>query len=93
MSAELGNGLTPTQIKEKPQVKWDAIDGVYYTLIMIDPDMPSRLKVKPSGLERMSTLKYRELRQWTVMNIPGDSVERGNPTRCTKSFRFFRFLN
>lgn len=56
----LGNVLTPTQTKEKPQVMWPAERGVYYTLVKTDPDVPSR--ENPS---------LREIRHWTVINIPG----------------------
>lgn len=66
MIADKGNELTPTQVKQQPKVEWDANDETYYTLIMTDPDAPSR--VDP---------KFREFRHWLVVNIPGDDVAQG----------------
>lgn len=37
-----GNVLTPTQVKEQPEVKWNAGKDDYYTLAMVDPDAKSR---------------------------------------------------
>lgn len=62
----LGNILTPTQAKNKPQVVWPAEKDAYYTLVKTDPDAPSR--ENPS---------YREFCHWIVMNIPGSAVEKG----------------
>lgn len=31
---EAGNVLTPTQVKDQPQVKWEAKKGAFYTLLM-----------------------------------------------------------
>ena len=39
---------------------WPTEDGAYYTLVMIDPDAPSRKD--PS---------FGECKHWLVMNIPG----------------------
>lgn len=41
---ELGNILTPTQVKDAPEIKFDAESGFYYTLLLTDPDAPSRKK-------------------------------------------------
>lgn len=38
----MGNELTPTEVKLQPTVKWDFEDNVHYTLVMVDPDAPSR---------------------------------------------------
>lgn len=35
MKVDFGKELTPTQVKDKPQVTWDAEKGVYYTLMMV----------------------------------------------------------
>ncbi|KAF0991114.1 hypothetical protein HZS_4891 [Henneguya salminicola] len=61
-----GKELTPTQVKEKPHVTWDAEEGKLYTLIMTDPDAPSR-----------NDPKYREWFHWVVVNIPGNDVSKG----------------
>lgn len=44
--AELGNTLTPTQVKHAPAVSWAAEPDGLYTLVMTDPDSPSRADPK-----------------------------------------------
>lgn len=39
VSVNLGNVLTPTQVKDQPTVSWEAEDGAFYTLCMTDPDV------------------------------------------------------
>lgn len=34
LKVEIGKELTPTQVKDKPQVQWDADADAYYTLCM-----------------------------------------------------------
>uniref|UniRef100_A0A915PU65 Uncharacterized protein n=1 Tax=Setaria digitata TaxID=48799 RepID=A0A915PU65_9BILA len=63
----LGNELTPTQVKDRPNVNWDAEDGSLYTLVMTDPDAPSR-----------KNPKFREWHHWLVTNIPGRNVNKGD---------------
>lgn len=63
----MGKELTPTQVKDKPQVTWQANKGAYYTLMMVDPDAPSR-----------TDPKFREIRHWLVMNILESAVESGD---------------
>lgn len=63
----LGNILTPTQTKDKPQVSWSTEKGAYYSLILADADTPSR-----------EDHVYREVRHWFVMNIPESAVEKGD---------------
>lgn len=41
---KLGNVLTPIQVKEVPEVKFESESGSYYTLLLTDPDAPSRKK-------------------------------------------------
>lgn len=67
VSVDLGNELTPTQVKDLPTVSWAAEKDAYYTLFMVDPDAPSRINPKS-----------REFRHWLVVNIPECSVERGD---------------
>lgn len=38
----LGVQLTPSEVQEEPKVKWEAAADKFYTLLMIDPDAPSR---------------------------------------------------
>lgn len=65
-SAESGNTLTPTQVKDQPTVEWAADAGSFYTLVMTDPDAPSRKE--PT---------FREWHHWLVGNIPGNDVAKG----------------
>ncbi|PIC23252.1 hypothetical protein B9Z55_017017 [Caenorhabditis nigoni] len=67
VEANLGNVLTPTQVKDVPEVKWDAEPGALYTLIKTDPDAPSRKE--PT---------YREWHHWLVVNIPGNEIAKGD---------------
>lgn len=46
---------------------WDAEKGVYYTLMMVDPDAPSR-----------ESFDFREVRHWLVFNILETNVESGD---------------
>ncbi|VVD00619.1 unnamed protein product [Leptidea sinapis] len=64
--AQLGNELTPTQVKEQPSVSFEADPNSYYTLIFTDPD-------NYDGPEKV----YREWHHWLVVNIPGDKVADG----------------
>lgn len=61
----MGKELTPTQVKNKPTVKWTAKDTEYYTLAMIDPDAPSR-----------ASPKFREWHHWLLGNIYGGDMNK-----------------
>jgi len=61
-----GGELTPTQVKDEPKVEWQADDGSFYTLLMTDPDAPSR-----------KDPKFGEVRHWLVVNIPGSDINAG----------------
>lgn len=62
----LGAELTPTQVKDMPSLSWEAEKGAMYTLMMFDPDAPSRQK--PT---------VREYRHWMVINIPENATGDG----------------
>lgn len=66
VSVVLGEELKPLQVLEKPNVTWEADRSAFYTLMMFDPDAPSR---------RIHLL--REVRHWLVVNIPGTDIESG----------------
>lgn len=66
VEATCGNTLTPTQMKEQPTVTWDADPNAFYTLIMTDPDAPSR-----------EDPKFGEWNHWLVVNIPGNRLSEG----------------
>lgn len=48
VSSSLGNVLTPTQVKDQPNVEWDAAEGAFYTLCMTDPGKRKKPSVKAS---------------------------------------------
>lgn len=64
--ANFGNELTPRQVIEQPEVSWDAEHDTYYTLLMVDPDAPSR-----------ADPKFREFNHWQVVNIPETDISKG----------------
>ncbi|XP_013102441.1 protein D3 [Stomoxys calcitrans] len=66
VTVELGKELTPTQVKDQPEVTWEAEEGALYTLLMVDPDAPSRQE--PT---------YREVLHWLIINVPGNKVANG----------------
>ncbi|CAG9857778.1 unnamed protein product [Phyllotreta striolata] len=63
---DLGNILTPTQVKDPPALKWPAEDEALYTVCMTDPDAPSR-----------EDPKFREWHHWLVGNVPGNDIAKG----------------
>jgi len=58
--------LTPTQVKDPPTLDWQAEPSSFYTVVMNDPDAPSR-----------ADPKFREWHHWCVVNIPGKDVSAG----------------
>ncbi|XP_034112387.1 protein D2 [Drosophila albomicans] len=64
--AENGVELTPTQVKDQPLVEWSADPNDFYTLVMTDPDAPSR-----------ADPKFREFKHWVLVNIAGNDVSTG----------------
>ena len=66
VKVDLGNELTPTQVKDIQSVKWNANNNALYTLCMTDPGAPSR-----------QDPKFREWHHWLVGNIPGGNVDQG----------------
>jgi len=62
-----GNVLTIDQTQECPsQLKWPVERGQLYTIIMCDPDAPSR-----------ESPKWRNFLHWCIVNIPGDEISKG----------------
>lgn len=56
VTVNLGNELTPTEVKEIPFLKWDCEGSdVLYTVFMVDPDAPTR-----------ANATFREVRHWLV---------------------------
>ncbi|XP_071506221.1 protein D3-like [Diadema antillarum] len=62
----LGNELTPTQVHNKPTLKWRAEEGALYTILFTDPDSPTRND--PNRVEVV---------HWMVFNVPANDVSRG----------------
>ena len=67
LDVNLGNELTPLSVKDQPSVEWPTQVGHYYTLIMLGPDAPSR--IKPTK---------REIKHWLIINIPGNDLTKGD---------------
>ncbi|XP_044003175.1 phosphatidylethanolamine-binding protein homolog F40A3.3-like isoform X2 [Aphidius gifuensis] len=67
IKVDIGKVLTPTQVKDKPEIKYDAEGDAFYTLCMTDPDAPSRKEPI-----------YREWHHWLVANIPGNKINDGD---------------
>ena len=63
---DLGQELATTDVVDEPQVSWEADPDKYYTLIMYDPDAPSRLEPK-----------FADIKHWLVVNIKGCDVKSG----------------
>lgn len=59
--------MTPTQVQNIPVVDWQADPNQLYTLLMVDPDAPSRAEPK-----------RRSFKHWAVVNIPGKDVAKGD---------------
>ncbi|EFA03423.1 protein D3 [Tribolium castaneum] len=65
-TVEFGKELKPEEVKDEPQVCWDAAPDKYYTLLMFDPDAPSRMEPK-----------IADVKHWLVVNIQGCEVKTG----------------
>jgi len=66
VKVNLGNELTPRQVKDQPVVTWNADPSAFYTVCMTDPDAPSR-----------KDPKFREWHHWLVGNVPGCDICKG----------------
>ena len=53
-------------MKDDPVVNWEAEPNDLYTLVMTDPDAPSR-----------QTPTFREIKHWLVVNIKGNDISTG----------------
>jgi hypothetical protein len=66
-TVEFGQELTPTDVQDEPQVSWEADPAKYYTLVMFDPDAPTR-----------QDPKLADVKHWLVVNILGCDVKSGD---------------
>jgi len=65
-SATGGAVLKPAQTASPPTIEYEAEPGAFYTLVMTDPDAPSR-----------ANPLFREFVHWVVVDIPGSDVGNG----------------
>nr|ALS40432.1 putative odorant-binding protein A5-2 [Zeugodacus tau] len=65
----VGNGeeFTPTQTKDEPKLYWTSEHESYYTVIMVNPDIPTR-----------QNPLLREWLHWLVVNVPGADIAKGD---------------
>ncbi|XP_058797988.1 protein D2-like isoform X2 [Phymastichus coffea] len=64
---ELGKELTPSEVKDAPLIEWNFDSSKFYTLILNDPDAPSR-----------ENPQMREFLHWAIVNIPGNDFAKGD---------------
>jgi len=67
--ANLGNELTPRQVKDSPNVTFPVDENKpdeLYSLLVTDPDAPSR-----------SNPEFAEWRHWHIVNIPQNQISKG----------------
>lgn len=67
VQAHYGNELKPAQVKDQPKFIYEAKQDELYTMVMVDPDAPSRKEPK-----------FREILHFMVANIPGTDVSKGD---------------
>ncbi|XP_030752460.1 protein D2-like [Sitophilus oryzae] len=82
-----GGELTPTDVLEQPQISWEADPEKLYTLLMVDPDAPSR-----------ENPTFREINHWLVINIKGNDIATGQTltsyrgSRPPKGYGLHRYI-
>lgn len=62
-----GDEFKPLEVREQPAIKWEGKNNKYYTLLMVDLDVPSR-----------SDPKSGELVHWLIGNILGSVGSSGD---------------
>ncbi|KFD58453.1 hypothetical protein M514_00679 [Trichuris suis] len=68
LNCTLGNILTPSDVRHAPHVlSWNAYPNQLYSLLMTDPDAPSR-----------DNPVNREFLHWLVVNIPKNDISSGD---------------
>lgn len=82
MQVDLGKELTPRQVKDQPEVRWDADDKDYYALVMTgksarDLDNHQRIRFSDPDAPSRQNPEFREAQHWIVVNIPGNNVSKG----------------
>lgn len=68
IKVQAGVVLTPTQVQSPPVLAFDADPDAFYTVVMLDPDAPSR-----------KDPKFAQWLHWLVVNVPGkDLTQKGD---------------
>ncbi|KAF5274947.1 hypothetical protein FQR65_LT04288 [Abscondita terminalis] len=67
LKVNYGNELTPTDVKDPPNIEWPFEKGCFYLVLMTDPDVPCAKEPKD-----------REFQHWLVGNIPGQKICKGD---------------
>ncbi|XP_054157801.1 protein D1-like [Oppia nitens] len=62
VSVNLGNELTPLQVKDEPTLEWSTETGALYTVIMLDPDVAEDI---------------RAIKHWLIVNVPDNDLSKG----------------
>uniref|UniRef100_A0A0M3J700 Phosphatidylethanolamine-binding protein 4 (inferred by orthology to a human protein) n=1 Tax=Anisakis simplex TaxID=6269 RepID=A0A0M3J700_ANISI len=65
-SVQCGTVLKPSDARKQPTVNWPSDSQKLYTLMMVDPDAPSRKR--PTMGQWL---------HWLVVNVPGSSIDQG----------------
>lgn len=66
IEVDLGSEIALEQVQQEPEITFEPQSEVKYTLIMVDPDAPSR--GKPVAKEWL---------HWLVVDIPGSDIKAG----------------
>ncbi|XP_053681097.1 protein D3-like [Anopheles nili] len=66
VEVSLGNELTPTEVRNRPKLCWGVEPKALYTVLMADPDAPSR-----------SNPEMRSWKHWMVGNVAGTDLDGG----------------
>lgn len=63
LKVQAGVVLTPTQVQNSPTISFDANPNAFYTVVMLDPDAPTR-----------KDPKYSQWLHWLAVNVPGQDL-------------------
>ncbi|TRY61269.1 hypothetical protein TCAL_12549 [Tigriopus californicus] len=87
LEVDLGKEIALNQVQQEPEITFEPESGANYTLIMVDPDAPSRKK--PVA---------REWLHWLMVDIPGANIKAGkvitsfNPSGPPARSGFHRYV-
>ena len=94
ISVDIGKVLTPTQVKDKPNVTWNGDANTYYTLCMTGKfsieifnyynylnlriELIYRILLIDPDAPSRKNPKFREWHHWLIGNIPGSEIAKGD---------------